>query len=89
MLSFWHRAAERQRQDAKRTRPSEPAALAMAAVGNRYKEKWKREGMRRCKRDATHGGYCYQHAKKLTGIYEPDKNPPGTPHMQCQERIKN
>ena len=26
-----------------------------------------------CSRKAHYGGYCYQHAKKLTGFYEPTR----------------
>ena len=43
--------------------------------------------VRRCRRDATHGAYCYQHAKKLTGFYAPDKNLPGLPVEQCAEYV--
>ena len=44
--------------------------------------------MRRCRRRATHGAYCYQHAKKLTGLYAPDKNPPGEPPVDCAEYVE-
>ena len=43
---------------------------------------------RRCWRDASHGAYCYQHAKRLTGFHEPDRNPKGAEGHQCAEYVK-